>query len=173
MENKFIEIFEGLKQDVGIAYLNKLETDSVTGKKRPVYGWQHKPITNQDYLDHLEGKKSIGIQPCNEENMARFGAIDIDDKQHSYDNFPYKKYLDIIKENNLPLIPVKSKSGGLHLYLFLKTPTRALLVKNFLETLLFTLNLPPQTEIYPKQTELLKQEDGLIVSWSIYKSTLF
>ena len=82
MENKFIEIFEGLKQDVGIAYLNKLETDSVTGKKRPVYGWQHKPITNQDYLDHLEGKKSIGIQPCNEENMARFGAIDIDDKQH-------------------------------------------------------------------------------------------
>ena len=162
MENKFIEIFEGLKQDVGIAYLNKLETDSVTGKKRPVYGWQHKPITNQDYLDHLEGKKSIGIQPCNEENMARFGAIDIDDKQHSYDNFPYKKYLDIIKENNLPLIPVKSKSGGLHLYLFLKTPTRALLVKNFLETLLFTLNLPSQTEIYPKQTELLKQEDGLL-----------
>lgn len=162
MENKFIEIFEGLKQDVGIAYLDKLETDPATGKKRPIYGWQHKPITNQDYLDHLNGKKSIGIQPCNEENMARFGVIDIDDKQHSYDNFPYRKYLDIIKDNDLPLIPIKSKSGGLHLYLFLKTPARALFVKNFLETLLFTLNLPLNTEIYPKQTELIKQEDGLL-----------
>jgi hypothetical protein len=160
MENRFIEIFQGLKQDVGIAYLNKLEIDPNTGKKRPVYGWQHKPITDQDYLDHLSGNKSIGIQPCNEENMARFGVIDIDDKQHSYDNFPYKKYLDIIKELSLPLIPVKSKSGGLHLYLFLKTPARALFVKNFLETLLFSLGLPSQTEIYPKQTELVKQEDG-------------
>jgi hypothetical protein len=162
MENKFIQIFEGLKKDFGVAYLDRIEIDPDTGKKRPVYGWQAKPISDQDYLDHLNGKKSIGIQPCDEDNMARFGAIDIDDKQHSYENFPYKKYLDIIKELKLPLIPVKSKSGGLHLYLFLKTPARALFVRNFLETLLFSLHLPAQTEIYPKQTELVKKEDGTL-----------
>ena len=50
--------------------------------------------------------------------MVKFGTIDIDSKD--YKDFSIKKYLDIIKEYDLPLIPVKSKSGGLHLYLFLK-----------------------------------------------------
>ena len=162
MENKFIEIFEGLKQDVGIAYLNKLETDSVTGKKRPVYGWQHKPITNQDYLDHLEGNKSIGIQPCDDDGIARFGAIDIDSKD--YKDFSIKKYLDIIKQYDLPLIPIKSKSGGLHLYVFLKEPVKALVIKKFLESLLFTLQLPLRIEIFPKQTELGKDSEGNFIN---------
>ena len=38
----------------------------------------------------------------------------------TYKNYSQKKYVDIIQEYKLPLIPVKSKSGGLHLFLFLK-----------------------------------------------------
>jgi hypothetical protein len=97
--------------------------------------------------------------------MAQFGAIDIDDKQHSYSNFPYKKYLDIIAEHKLPLVPVKSKSGGLHLYLFLKEPIRAVAIRNFLEKLLFVLKLPPNIEIYPKQTELGQDAEGNMEQW--------
>jgi len=158
MERKFIEIFTGLKRDFGIAYLDKIVTDPETGKKKPTYGWADKPITDQDYLDHLNGKKSIGIQPCNDEGKVLFGAIDIDSKD--YKDFSVKTYLDIIKEYDLPLIPVKSKSGGLHLYLFLKSYAKAQFVRNFLDTLLFTLKLPTKTEIYPKQTELGKDVDG-------------
>ena len=29
-------------------------------------------------LDHLTGIKSIGIQPCTDDGIARFGAIDVD-----------------------------------------------------------------------------------------------
>ena len=74
--------------------------------------------------------------------MARFGAIDIDDKQHSYKDFPFKKYLDIIQKYKLPLVPIKSKSGGMHLYVFLKEPIKAATIRNFLEKLLFALKLP-------------------------------
>ena len=160
MEKEFGEIFSGLKRNFGIAYLDKFTIDPNTGKKKPEkYGWSFKEITDKDYFNHLNGKTSIGIQPCDDDGMVSFGAIDIDDKEHSYSNFPYKKYLDIIKENNLPLIPVKSKSGGLHLYLFLKEKTRAVFLINFLEGLLFTLKLKPNTEIYPKQTELGYDEE--------------
>ena len=159
-ERKFIEAFTGLQRNFGTADLSKLSIDPSTGKAKPVYGWAHREITDRDYLNHLLGKQSIGIQPCDDRGMARFGAIDIDDKQHSYSNFPYKKYLDIIAEHNLPLVPVRSKSGGMHLYLFVKEPIRAVAIRNFLEGLLFTLKLPTNIEIYPKQTELGKDAEG-------------
>ena len=130
-EKRFIEIFSGLQRNFGVANLKKLSIDPSTGKARPVYGWAHREINDQDYLDHLNGRQSIGIQPCDDKGMAQFGAIDIDDKQHSYSNFPYKKYLDIISEHKLPIVPVKSKSGGLHLYLFVKEKIRAVAKKFF------------------------------------------
>jgi hypothetical protein len=162
MERKFIEYFSGLQRNYGFADLSEMMIDPQTGKNQPKkYGWTHRQITDQDYADHLSGKKSIGIQPCNDEGMARFGAIDIDSKD--YKDFSVKKYLDIIKSYDLPLIPVKSKSGGLHLYLFLKEPVKALIIKKFLESLLFTLKLPLRTEIYPKQTELGKDSEGKFI----------
>lgn len=159
-EKRFIKAFTGLQRAFGEADLSRLSIDPSTGKAKPVYGWAHRQITDQDYLNHLNGKQSIGIQPCDDNGMAQFGAIDIDDKQHSYSNFPYKKYLEIIAEHNLPLVPVKSKSGGLHLYLFVKDKIRAVTIRNFLEGLLFTLKLPTNIEIYPKQTELGKDSEG-------------
>ena len=160
MEKEFAKIFSGLKRNFGIAHLDEFTIDPNTGKKKPKrYGWSFREITDKDYSDHIKGKTSIGIQPCDDDGMVSFGAIDIDDKEHSYSNFPYKKYLDIIKQNNLPLIPVKSKSGGLHLYLFLKEKVKAVFLRNFLDNLLLTLKLKPSTEIYPKQTELGYDEE--------------
>jgi len=159
-ERLFIEAYTGLKRNFGVADLTQTKIDPTTGKAKPVYIWTHRELNKDDYLDHLNGRQSIGIQPCDDNGMASFGAIDIDDKQHSYSNFPYKKYLDIIAENKLPLVPVKSKSGGLHLYLFLKQPAKAVFVRGFLEKLLFSLKLPTNIEIYPKQTELGQDPEG-------------
>jgi len=161
MERKFIEYFTGLQRNFGLADLTKTIKDPITGKLKPEYGWSKQPITDQYYLDHLNGNKSIGIQPCDDDGMVRFGAIDIDSKD--YKDFSIKKYLDTIKQYDLPLIPVKSKSGGLHLYLFLKEPAKAIIIKKFLESLLFTLKLPLRTEIYPKQTELGKDAEGKFI----------
>ena len=101
MENKFIEIFTGLKRDYGYADINSAYKDPATGKLKLKYGWAAKELLESDYLDHLAGKKSIGIQPCNDDGLAKFGAIDIDSDE--YDNFDLRKYLEIIDKKNSQL----------------------------------------------------------------------
>ena len=158
MEQKFIEIFTGLKRDYGYADINSAFKDPSTGKLKLKYGWAAKELLESDYLDHLNGKKSIGIQPCDDDGLAKFGAIDIDSE--AYNDFNIRKYLEIIDQKNLPVVPVKSKSGGLHIYVFLNEPVKASFIRNFLDKLLFTFNLKASTEIFPKQTQLGIGSDG-------------
>ena len=151
---EFIKYFTGLKRNYGYCNINKGYKDDA-GKIRfdpRDYGWAKRPITDKDYEEHLNGKKSIGIQPCDDEGLAIFGAIDIDPK--NYTDFKPEKYLKIIEEKELPVIPIKSKSGGLHLYVFTKERVKASDIREFLEKLLFIFGLPAKTEIYPKQTSL-------------------
>lgn len=158
---EFIENFTGLKRNYGFCNISNGYEDPDTGKikfRSGDYGWSGKPITELDYKQHLDGTKSIGIQPCNDNDLAKFGAIDIDPK--IYKDLNIKYYLDIIQEKELPLIPVKSKSGGLHLYLFTKELVRAKIIKDFLEDVLFLFKLPINTEIFPKQTKLGSDTNG-------------
>ena len=157
----FTRYFTGLQRDFGFCNINKGYKDPETGKikfNNGDYGWAGKPISDKDYEEHIEGIKSIGIQPCNDNGYASFGAIDIDPK--IYKNFDVKFYLDIIQEKELPLIPIKSKSNGLHLYVFTEEPVKALEIKEFLEQVLFLFNLTIKTEIFPKQTKLGSNTEG-------------
>ena len=151
----FIKYFTGLKRNFGFCNIKNGYKDPDTGKLKfnpGDYGWSGKLITEEDYAQHLNGTKSIGIQPCDDNGLARFGAIDIDPKV--YKNLDIKFYLDTIQEKKLPLIPIKSKSGGLHLYVFTEELVKAKVVKDFLEQVLFLFKLPITTEIFPKQTKL-------------------
>jgi len=159
--NDFIKCFTGLQRNFGFCNISNGYTDPNTGKIKfnaGDYGWSGKPITEDDYRLHLHGKKSIGIQPCDDNGLACFGAIDIDPKV--YKDLDIKKYLDIIQEKELPLIPIKSKSGGLHLYLFTKEFVKAKIIRDFLEQVLFLFKLPITTEIFPKQTKLGSDTNG-------------
>jgi len=158
---EFKKAFTGLERNFGFCNINNGYTDPDTGKlkfRSGDYGWSGKPVTDKDYQQHLDGIKSIGIQPCNDDGLARFGAIDIDPKV--YKNLDVKYYLDIIQEKELPLIPIRSKSGGLHLYVFTKEFVKAKIIKDFLEEVLFLFKLPINTEIFPKQTKLGDDTDG-------------
>lgn len=153
MQEKFIKFFTGLERNYGFCDLSNAKVNPETGKldiPPKDYGWSGKPITDETYIDHLEGKISIGIQPCNEEGNVVFGAIDVD----IYKNFNVEKFFKKIVDNQLPLIPVKSKSGGFHLYLHTSEPISAVFARQFLKSLLFTLGLKTTTEIYPKQTNV-------------------
>jgi hypothetical protein len=87
------------------------------GKRKADYLTIHKPLTEEIWKDHIDGKIVIGLKP-EREDKAIWGCIDIDPK--NYQDYSSKKYVDIITNSKLPLIPVLSKSGGLHLFLFLK-----------------------------------------------------
>ena len=53
MENKFIEIFTGLKRDYGYADINSAYKDPSTGKLKLKYGWAAKELLESDYLESV------------------------------------------------------------------------------------------------------------------------
>ncbi len=128
-------------------------------KEKPEAGQKAKTkITNnegkvdEDLLaSHLEGKFGVGICPVNAEGKCWFGVLDID-----YYKSRIKRVLYFIREYQLPLLPFRSKSGGLHVYLML---TKAVSAKTMRETLnqinyYFSLDAiygKNKVEIFPKQ----------------------
>ena len=56
MENRYIEIFTGLRRDYGYADINSAFKDPSTGKLKLKYGWAAKELIDLDYIQHLEGK---------------------------------------------------------------------------------------------------------------------
>tara|TARA_R110002094_G_scaffold66029_1_gene75762 strand:+ start:46 stop:699 length:654 start_codon:yes stop_codon:yes gene_type:complete len=144
MEKELLNLFEG-NSELFITTSLTGEVDE-RGKHVARTLTLHEPVTLKLWKDHLEGVQRIGIKPENGD-VVKWGCIDIDPQ--SYTGFSEKKIVDIIRENNLPLIAVRSKSGGLHLFLFLKdwAPVKDLLKKlnewnnNFFQSLeVFPMN---------------------------------
>ena len=114
MEQKLLKIFEG-NSELFITTSLTGEVDE-RGKKQVKVLTVHEPVTLELWKKHLKGETRIGIKPENGD-VCKWGCIDIDPR--NYTTFSEKKIVDIIRENQLPLIAVRSKSGGLHLFLFL------------------------------------------------------
>ena len=114
--------------------------------------------TVNHWKDHLEGKKGLGIIPIDEENSVRWGAIDID--IYSLD---LEKLVQKIEEFKLPLVVCRSKSGGAHVFCFLKEKIPAGDMQDKLREISAGLGYGG-VEIFPKQREVLV-ERGDIGSW--------
>lgn len=142
--NRFRSLFAGNMSYKGITKFNKLPEEN---KKLEVNSYLDKtPVTNQDIENHLAGITSMGLAPIDEEGMCSFGVIDVDDYSPQI-----KKKLGNIYRYGIPLIPFYSKSGGLHLYVFFKSPVKPDIVKDLLDELKISIGLPQDTEVFPKQ----------------------
>ena len=157
MNKEFYELFEGLTRAHGEYTLSgKLRAD---GKKEGRATTVRQDVTLEKWEAHLTGKKGLGIIPINDDSMCKFGAIDVD----VYKDLDYDKILLKVKDFKLPLYACKSKSGGVHLYLFLHEWTSALLVQTKLKEFAAMLGFGG-SEIFPKQTEILADR-GDIGQW--------
>lgn len=158
--NRFIEIFEGSDQ----FYL--ADPSKITIKKNGGERWEtkkqfHLPLTHC-LEGHLEGTlaKGVVLPPIRKsDNKCKWGAIDIDGQIYSDNKFKIQ-LLDKIEELNLPLTACFSKSRGLHLYIKFIKWTDASTIINILKTFLKKLNLPEDTEIFPKQSKLGPTDTG-------------
>jgi hypothetical protein len=113
-EKKLLDLFEGdSNQHIEIILTGDLDE---RGKRKADYKTVYSAVTVDLWKKHLDGEITIGIKP-EIDGKAKWGCIDMDPS--SYTGFDRKKFIDIIREYNLPLVPLKSKSGGLHLILFL------------------------------------------------------
>lgn len=151
LSKKFFELFQGAVNAYGTYVIQGKEDNKLVGKATTL----RKPVTLELWQQHLEGKQGLGIIPINEDSKCLFGAIDIDEYP-----IDYVKVASKVRELGLPLLPCKSKSGGLHLYLFLKDFTDAILVQNKLKEFAVKLGYG-NCEIFPKQTVILKERGDL------------
>ena len=143
---KFKSIFNGLDRAYG---QYKSEGPKANGKIGGKAFILKEPVTDKLWADHLEGKDpSLGIIPIRDDSTCSWGCIDVD-------TYPldYKKIIAHIRELKLPLVMCRSKSGGAHIFIFLKEPVQASLVRDKLTEWSAEIGYA-NCEIFPKQVEI-------------------
>ena len=143
---KFKSIFYGLDRAYG---QYKSDGKSLNGKASGQAFILKQPVTDKLWIDHLEGKDpSLGIIPIRDNSTCIWGCIDID-------TYPldHKKIIKKIRQLELPLVMCRSKSGGAHVFLFLKEPVQAKIVRDKLVEWAGELGYA-NCEIFPKQIEI-------------------
>lgn len=150
--NEFASLFIGHKQYYG----QSKPTGETKENGKMVMASYTKSVSKGDrelerilYSEHLAGKLGLGIAPIDENNSCRFGVLDVDD----YKLEP-QQFMNMITGFNMPFKLFRSKSGGLHCYVFFSEPIKATLVRDMLKKFLIIFGLPKSTEIFPKQERL-------------------
>lgn len=110
--------------------------------------------TVETWIAHLEGKVGLGIVPIRDGDVCIWGAIDID----VYD-LDLKKLAAEVHKLHLPLVPCRTKSGGCHLYIFLRNDAPADVVRTKLIEWATLLGYTG-CEVFPKQTALGKGKNS-------------
>ena len=168
MLRKFKEIFSGFETAYGkFVPSESQDEDSVKIKGSNKIIRKPEGLPDELWEDHLSGKCSLGIIPINKDNKCRWGCIDIDKYDYEY----LKSVLDKIKQHSLPLVACRSKSGGLHLFLFFTTPAKAYEVQSKLKSYTSLLGCTG-SEIFPKQVTLLldKGQTGNYLNLPFYNA---
>jgi hypothetical protein len=155
MIEKFREIFDGLRSAYGIT--------TKTGEIRPRDG-KHETKnsiirsepTIELYQKHLDGEEpALGIIPINEDNLCRWGCVDIDEY-----NLDHKQIIN--KTKDLPTTLFRSKSGGGHLFIFTNEWVPASLMRTKLKMVAAFIG-KSGSEIIPKQD--VKRSDKSVGSY--------
>ncbi len=118
------------------------------------------PVTLAMWQAHLDGKRPLGIPPIRVDSTCLWGSIDID--QYDIDLAEIVKRVD---DADLPLVPCRSKSGGLHLFIFFAEPVAADVAQSVLRDIAASLGFAG-SEIFPKQTKVI-EERGDKPNWIV------
>ena len=147
-EKRLLEVFRGSGVAHGRTTVGRTGRNGKAEAKSKVV---REPLTEEAVRLHIEGTQGIGSIPINSDNMCRFGALDID----TYD-LNHKALSEKLKKLKLPLFHCRSKSGGAHLFLFLKDWEPAALVREYLMEMSIALGFSG-CEIFPKQDKILAE----------------
>jgi len=151
LETDFFELYGGLNRAYGTyvqGQVNEVK-NKMEGKAQTVSGTYEPRL----WISHLAGDKGIGVIPITDEATCNWGAIDID--VYPLDLEALEKKL---QQLNFPLVVLRTKSGGAHLTMYLKTYISASTVRSKLTEFSVALGYGG-VEIYPKQTKLANGRD--------------
>lgn len=159
---KFASLFRGYSKAYGTYEVGReapAPGEKNVGKAITVYG----RITEAVLREHLDGLgKGLGVIMLQDNDTCRFGSIDID----IYTGLNYQFIEDKIKKLRLPLIPCRTKSGGLHLYAFFSEDIPATVVRDRISEWTAALQLSgKKIENFPKQVNRANQGDKDPTNW--------
>ena len=147
---KIWDLFDGLDRAYGTYQVTEKAGEKLAGKGKTIQA----PVTHDIWKLHLSGERSLGIVPIRDDNTIVFAAIDVDTYPRDH-----AKLEDKVKDLGLPLVVCRSKSGGAHLWLFIKPPgALAEVVRPRLAEWAAELGYSG-VEIFPKQDEINSKED--------------
>jgi Virulence-associated protein E len=109
------------------------------GKIKPeAHKWTKAP-TRALWQQHLDGKIGLGIMPPRKDGKVLFGSIDVD----IYDDSVIDRatIIEQVYRDKLGLVPCRTKSGGLRLFLLAAQPVDAELMERALRNLATRLGL--------------------------------
>lgn len=151
LANLFFELYQGLDRAYGsYKYTNtKTEGGKVNGRAQTEIG----PYNVRLWVRHLSGTQGLGVIPIQDEGTCYWGAIDID-------VYPLdlEKLEKDVKRLKLPLLVIRTKSGGAHLTAYFSEPVPAKLVRGKLYEFALALGYGG-VEIFPKQIMLASKND--------------
>jgi hypothetical protein len=104
---------------------------------------------------HLAGTYRLGVVPIMADGTAVWGAIDVD----VYEGLSHTALHETVDRLELPLVVVRSKSGGAHLYLFCSEPVPAAQLRLKLRRWATALGFA-DSEIFPKQDRIDVEGSG-------------
>ena len=152
IENKtleeFIELFQGSDTYYGVSKPTGKKNSK--GKSEFRHWLEPKPITKENWLQHLKGDAYFGSVPIRDDNTCNWGVIDVD----KY-NIKHEELISLIRKRNYPLVPYRSKSNGLHLILHIDGLVEASSMRKKLIEIASDLGInDTTTDIFPAQDEV-------------------
>lgn len=146
----FCYIFKGNARSRGV-------WNKTTNKVRT----EHDGHNINHFKDHLNGVEGTGAVPIMDDENCVFAVLDLDNHKRKVD-LDILEINRIIAAHKLPLIPCRSKSGGVHCYMFFSEPVPAIRIRMAIGVWqkLFEMPVSDGIDLFPKQDHLEKTEDG-------------
>jgi hypothetical protein len=171
---RFYNLFLPRENTLGITTIPK-KIELQEGSKLNVPSRTEITTPDEKHIEsHLNGVISYGFSPILTDLTCKWACIDIDIYPFDLENISIKYY-------NMPFFFCKTKSNGVHLYLFFKKKHKAKKIRVFLRQLVYLLGLPKifldrgkaekDIEVYPKQDKLLTSEKGNWLNLPYYDYT--
>lgn len=154
---RFARLFRGYTKRYGRF---DLTSDAVPEQKR---AGSAKTIDNEltfeEYKKHVEGSVGIGVIPLTDDNLVHFCSLDIDVYKLADQRTQNLTHEDIaVALADDPLLVTRSKSNGIHVWLFSEQGVVASIATRYLEGVAARLGVTG-CEIFPKQTERVNEQD--------------
>lgn len=155
-EELFIDLFKPSDTAVG----ERQPTGKIRqkdGKVEDNMFTKRRQATVNDFTEHFAGRKGVGLPPIHSNSKCCWGAIDVDTEVYGRD-------LEVIARAIYTCYPflqvARTKSGGIHIFLFLDDFIPAEKMVPTLNTIAANLGYAG-TEIFPKQRKI-QNTDGIL-----------